>query len=106
MRCRDGAAARRALYDGLHERGHLAQVHYVPVYRHPYYRETYGYGRGLCPEAERYYAGCLSLPCFPDLTEAEQDTVVDAVKEVLAMTLPQQRSSSAASRSAPATRRT
>ena len=61
----------------------FAQVHYVPVYRHPYYRETYGYERGLCPAAEDYYAGCLSLPCFPDLTEAEQDTVVDAVKEVL-----------------------
>ena len=84
MHCRDGAGARRALYDGLKERGIFAQVHYVPVYRHPYYRETYGYERGLCPEAEGYYAGCLSLPCFPALTEAEQDRVVDAVKEVLA----------------------
>ena len=80
---RDGAEARRALYDGLKERAIYAQVHYVPVYRHPYYRETYGYERGLCPAAEDYYAGCLSLPCFPDLTESEQDTVVDAVKEVL-----------------------
>ena len=35
---------------------------------------TYGYAPGLCPEAEDYYAGCLSLPCFPALTEAEQDT--------------------------------
>jgi UDP-4-amino-4,6-dideoxy-N-acetyl-beta-L-altrosamine transaminase len=75
---------RRALYDGLKERGIYAQVHYVPVYRHPYYRETYGYEKGLCPAAEDYYAGCLSLPCFPDLTEAEQDTVVTAVKEILA----------------------
>lgn len=84
VHCRDGAGARRGLYDGLREREIFAQVHYVPVYRHPYYRETYGYERGLCPAAEDYYAGCLSLPCFPDLTEAEQDTVVDAVKEVLA----------------------
>jgi perosamine synthetase len=58
-------------------------VHYVPVYLHPYYRERYGYQAGLCPEAERYYAGCLSLPCFPDLTAAEQDTVVDAVREAV-----------------------
>jgi len=83
VRCREGAAARRALYDGLHERGVLVQVHYVPVYRHPYYRERYGYQPGLCPEAERYYAGCLSLPCFPDLTPTDQQTVIDAVKEVL-----------------------
>ena len=84
VRCREGAAARRALYDHLHANGILAQVHYVPVYRHPYYRERYGYAEGLCPEAERYYAGCLSLPCFPDLTEAEQDIVIAAVKEGVA----------------------
>jgi UDP-4-amino-4,6-dideoxy-N-acetyl-beta-L-altrosamine transaminase len=83
VRCRDGAAARRALYDHLHARGVLAQVHYVPVYLHPYYQERYGYRSGLCPEAERYYAGCLSLPCFPDLDADEQDTVIQAVREAL-----------------------
>jgi perosamine synthetase len=83
VRCREGAGARRALYDHLHARGVLAQVHYVPVYLHPYYRERYGYQAGLCPEAERYYAGCLSLPCFPDLSAAEQDTVVEAVREAV-----------------------
>jgi perosamine synthetase len=77
VHCRDGAPARRALYDRLRERDILTQVHYLPVYRHPYY----GYAEGLCPEAERYYAGCLSLPCFPDLTQAEQEVVVEAVKE-------------------------
>jgi dTDP-4-amino-4,6-dideoxygalactose transaminase len=80
---RDGAAARRALFDGLHERGVLVQVHYIPVYRHPYYRATYGYSEGLCPEAERYYAGCVSLPCFPDLTPEDQDTVIAAVRELV-----------------------
>jgi perosamine synthetase len=84
VHCRAGAPARRALYDHLRARGVLAQVHYVPVYRHPYYRERYGYAQGLCPQAEDYYAGCLSLPCFADLTEAEQDIVVEAVREGLA----------------------
>ena len=83
VRCRDGAPVRRALYDGLHARGVLVQVHYLPVYHHPYYRERYRYRPGLRPEAERYYAGCLSLPCFPDLTPSDQQTVIDAVKEVL-----------------------
>lgn len=83
VRCREGAGARRALYDALHARGILVQVHYVPVYRHPYYRERYGYAEGLCPEAERLYLGCLSLPCFPDLTDDDQQTVIDAVAETL-----------------------
>jgi perosamine synthetase len=84
IRMRDGAPARRRLYDFLREREIYAQVHYLPVYRHPWYERTYGYAEGLCPEAERYYDACLSLPCFPTLSEADQRTVVDAVKEGLA----------------------
>ena len=75
-----GAEARRRLYDGLRERGVLAQVHYLPVYLHPWYRDTYGYESGLCPAAEEYYAGCLSLPCYPALTAEQQDRVVKAVR--------------------------
>ena len=38
---------------------------------------------GLCPEAERYYAGCISLPCFPDLTAEDQDYVIAAVRDLV-----------------------
>jgi UDP-4-amino-4,6-dideoxy-N-acetyl-beta-L-altrosamine transaminase len=80
IRHRDGAQARRNLYDALHARGILVQVHHVPVYRHPYY----GGEPRLWPEAEHYYAGCLSLPCFPDLTHEQQDTVIAAIRELVA----------------------
>jgi perosamine synthetase len=74
---------RRALFDALRERGIFSQVHYLPVYLHPWYRDTYGYAPGLCPAAEAYYARCLSLPCFPGLTEAEQGTVIAAIRELI-----------------------
>ena len=77
---RDGAGARRRLYDRLRERGIFCQVHYLPVYLHPYYCDTYGFSAGMCPHAETYYAGCLSLPCFPTLTDGEQDVVIAAVR--------------------------
>jgi len=80
---REGADARRALFDALHAAGILVQVHYSPVYFHPYYRRTYGYQEGLCPEAERYYAGALSLPCYPALTDEQQETVVRTMRELL-----------------------
>lgn len=80
---REGSTGRRRLYDGLRERGINAQVHFIPVYWHPYYRAQHGYERGMCPDAEGYYDGCLSLPCFPGLTEEQQRTVVDAVRDVL-----------------------
>jgi perosamine synthetase len=83
VRHRDGADARRRLYEGLHARGILAQVHYAPVYLHPWYRDTYGYAAGLCPAAETYYAGCLSLPCFPALTDVMQEQVAQAVRELV-----------------------
>jgi UDP-4-amino-4,6-dideoxy-N-acetyl-beta-L-altrosamine transaminase len=84
VRCRGGGAARRWLYYQLRERGILAQVHYAPVYFHPWYRDRFGYDRGLCPEAERLYAGCLSLPCFPSLSDDDQRYVVAAIEDALA----------------------
>jgi dTDP-4-amino-4,6-dideoxygalactose transaminase len=81
VRHREGAPARRRLYDGLHLRGILAQVHYRPVYLHPWYARTYGYAPGLCPAAEEYYAQCLSLPCFPALSAYQQEQVAAAVRE-------------------------
>lgn len=83
VRHRGGAEARRRLYDALRQREIFAQVHYIPVYWHPYYADAYGYSQGMCPEAERYYSGCLSLPCYPSLGENEQRGVVEAVREVL-----------------------
>jgi perosamine synthetase len=83
VRHRAGAEARRRLYDGLRERDILAQVHYLPVYLHPWYRSAYGYAEGHCPAAERYYAGCLSLPCFPTLSDRRQESVAAAVRELV-----------------------
>ena len=73
---------RRRLYDGLRAEGILAQVHYLPVYWHPYYMDRWGFEEGLCPEAESYYRTCLSLPCFPDLSEDDQQRVIDAVRRL------------------------
>jgi dTDP-4-amino-4,6-dideoxygalactose transaminase len=78
IRFRDAATRRRA-YDALREEEIYAQVHYPPVHLHPYYRRTYGYTEGMYPEAERFYAQALSLPCFPGLTDAEQDMVASAL---------------------------
>ena len=83
VRHRGGTAARGHLYDGLHARGILAQVHYQPVYQHPWYARTYGYTQGLCPNAERYYEGCLSLPCFPALSSEQQEEVAAAVGQLV-----------------------
>ncbi|MCB0359344.1 MAG: UDP-4-amino-4,6-dideoxy-N-acetyl-beta-L-altrosamine transaminase [Bdellovibrionales bacterium] len=75
----EGATRRRLLYDVLLNEGIHTQVHYIPVYWQPYYREKYGLEPGLCPHAERYYQGALSLPLFPSLTDEQQDRVISLV---------------------------
>ncbi|WP_035567141.1 UDP-4-amino-4,6-dideoxy-N-acetyl-beta-L-altrosamine transaminase [Hymenobacter sp. IS2118] len=73
-------ADRKGLYDFLKTRQIFAQVHYIPVHRMPYY-EGLGWRAGDFPEAEKYYAHCLSIPLFPTLTDEEQDYVVASINE-------------------------
>jgi dTDP-4-amino-4,6-dideoxygalactose transaminase len=74
---RDGVKRRMA------ERGVQTAVYYpLPLHLQPLYREL-GYGAGDFPEAERAASEVLCLPMYPELTNAEVDEVVDAVKRSL-----------------------
>ncbi len=55
-------------------------IHYIPVYRQPYY-EQLGFKPGHCLEAEKYYSEAISLPLYSALTEAQHDQVVTALRE-------------------------
>ena len=72
-------AGRDAAFRALRDAGVGANVHYVPVHLHPFYRERFGTGPGLCPVAEAAYAEILSLPLFPQLADASVDRVVEAL---------------------------
>ncbi len=74
---------RREFFDALYAEGIHSQVHYLPVYWHSYY-EKLGYGRGLCPNAEKYYNEVCSLPLYYSLTDREVEDVIRAVEKVVA----------------------
>ena len=57
------------------------QVHYIPVYYHPYYQE-HGFKEVHCPVAEEVYSHIISLPVYPGLTDEQQDTVIETVKRL------------------------
>lgn len=65
----------------LRERGIGAQVHYIPVHLQPFYRRHFGTALGQCPVAETAYLELLSLPMYPAMSDAEVDTVINAVNE-------------------------
>jgi UDP-4-amino-4,6-dideoxy-N-acetyl-beta-L-altrosamine transaminase len=74
-------ADRRRVYDEMRAAGIGVQVHYVPIYHHPLFAE--GIDRAAFPATEAAYAELLTLPLFPDMTEAEQDEVVARLEAVL-----------------------
>jgi UDP-4-amino-4,6-dideoxy-N-acetyl-beta-L-altrosamine transaminase len=73
------AARRRAVFDGLRSAGIGVNVHYIPVYHHPYYRR-HGFGEAHLPLAEAYYAEAITLPMFPGLTDDQVDYVIASVR--------------------------
>jgi UDP-4-amino-4,6-dideoxy-N-acetyl-beta-L-altrosamine transaminase len=74
---------RRKFFDALTAENICCQVHYIPVYRHPYY-EHLGYPRGLCPKAEHLYERIISLPLYYSLTDVQVNMVITAVKKITA----------------------
>jgi UDP-4-amino-4,6-dideoxy-N-acetyl-beta-L-altrosamine transaminase len=72
----------RKVFERLRAAGIGVNLHYMPVYRHPYYAEL-GFPPGYCPEAEQYYREAISLPMYPTLSEAEQDYVVNSLRSAL-----------------------
>ncbi len=70
----------RAVFEVLRAAGILVNLHYIPVYRQPYY-EQLGFKAGHCSESEKYYAEAISLPMYPGLIEAQQDKVAAALRE-------------------------
>ena len=72
------ATERSAMLNELRDEGVGAHVHYIPIHLQPYYRAL-GFKEGQFPEAERYYSEALSLPIFPDLSDADLSFVIDRV---------------------------
>lgn len=69
--------SRARVMNRLRSHGIGTQVHYIPVHLQPYYRRVAGTAPGNFPQAESYYAEALSLPMFPELTEADIQRVVE-----------------------------
>ncbi len=69
------AESRRQIFESLRSGGVGVNLHYIPVYRQPYY-ESLGYQRSQFPGAEAYYSQAITLPLYPGLEEMQQDQVV------------------------------
>ena len=68
-----------SLFTSLQEKGVAVNVHYMPVYLHPFYRNKFNSKLGLCPIAEAVYEQIISLPIFPNMTDEDVNYVIENV---------------------------
>lgn len=73
---------RKEVFEALQKENIGVNVHYLPVYLHPYYKKL-GYEKGLCPISEDIYNRMITLPLFPAMTENDIQDVITAVKKVI-----------------------
>ena len=72
----------REIFEALRSNDIGANLHYIPIYRQPYYKKM-GFSNNSYPEAERYYQEAISLPLFPNLTKDQQQKVIETLGDVL-----------------------
>ncbi len=76
------ALSRRVVFDALRAANIGVNVHYIPVYWQPYYRQL-GFEKGYCPNAEAYYQNAISIPLYASLTDAQQRVVAATFAQIL-----------------------
>jgi UDP-4-amino-4,6-dideoxy-N-acetyl-beta-L-altrosamine transaminase len=73
---------RREVFEALQAENLGVNVHYIPVYWHPYYKKL-GYERGICPCAEQAYETFVTIPLFPRMSDEDVQDVIAAVEKVV-----------------------
>jgi perosamine synthetase len=74
---------RGQLMNALEARGIQTQVHYIPVHTQPFYQKMFGTNWGDCPNAEKYYKKCLSIPLFPAMSNSDTEKVIFEIYDTI-----------------------
>jgi len=70
------------LFYKMRENNIALQLHYIPINKQPFYQNL-GYGNENLPNMYRYYEEAFSLPIYPDLTESQQQYVIQKLFEII-----------------------
>lgn len=82
LQLKEISATHLQVFEALRAKDIMVNLHYIPVHTQPYYQKM-GFKPGDYPEAERYYREAISIPMHPSLTDAEQDEVVNVLREAV-----------------------
>jgi len=73
---------RREFFDAMAAENIICNVHYIPVYLQPFYRDR-GYEPGLCPNAEALYESMMSIPLYYGMSDKDVEDVILAVTKLI-----------------------
>ena len=68
----------RQVYDAMQVAGINVNLHYIPVYAHPFYK-NFGFDVESFPESEKYYQEAISIPMFHGMSTGQQDRVIEVL---------------------------
>lgn len=71
---------KQKFFENLKDKGIHCQVHYIPIYWHPYYQQL-GYVKGSCPVSEAFYEEAVSIPLFPSMSNEDVQYVIDTISQ-------------------------
>ena len=77
------ALTKLELFKKMKESSINLQVHYIPVHLQPFYKSNYGFNNGDFHVAESFYRNEVSIPIYPDLSENDQNIVIEALKQIV-----------------------
>ena len=72
----------KGIFIELRDRGIGVNLHYIPIYRHPFYKQL-GFDPLNFPMSEKYYSSALSIPMFPELNNSQLSYIVKTLKELI-----------------------
>jgi UDP-4-amino-4,6-dideoxy-N-acetyl-beta-L-altrosamine transaminase len=75
-------ADRKEIFKSLREKNLGVNVHYIPVYFHPYYHNL-GYEKGICPKAEKLYERIITIPLYPKMNDQQVNDVIKRIKSTI-----------------------
>ena len=77
-----GETLQKKVYGALIEDKINANLHYIPVYRQPYFAQM-GFTSGYCKNAEEYFKSVISIPLYPNLSLLDQDRVIESITKAI-----------------------
>ena len=64
----------------LQKKGIITSIHYLPIYKHPYFKK-YNFNQRKFKNSNFYYEHAISLPIYPDLTKKKQEYIIKCIKK-------------------------